>query len=218
MLNTKNRTIDAITTRILSGQTNDIILADRIFKEALLDGLKPFNDTLNIEYTTDGVPSTGKEIFKMYVLASAKIENFKIFNGSNDAINLYFTPETNLLYRTLHDIDHAVNYQAGKGSTSEASELYLNCLMAKRAYTYAIKSGYTQAQAILTFLSVYHDTVGQVYYYFENNDFCENQKDLTAKLMLNCKGMAYLNDGLVTSAKQYIIGLMNICKVDVKYL
>jgi hypothetical protein len=85
--------------------------------------------------------------------------------------------------------------------------------MAKRAYDYAIKSGYTMAQAVMTFLAVYHDTVGQVNFYFENNDFCENQKDLTNQLLSECEGMKYLNNGSITSAHQYIFGLMNQCKV-----
>ena len=150
---------------------------------------------------------------KMYILALDGVENFRVFSGANDAKNLFFTPETNLLYRTLHDIDHALHYKQGKGTTSKDNELFLNCLMAKRAFDYAIKSGYTLAQSVMTFLSVYHDTVGQVYYYFKNNDFCENQKDLTNQLLSDCQGMKYLNNGSITSAHQYIIGLMNTCKV-----
>jgi hypothetical protein len=69
------------------------------------------------------------------------------------------------------------------------------------------------AQSVMAFLTVYHDTVGQVYYYFKNNDFCENQKELTIQLLSECQGMKYLNDGSITSAYQHIIGLMNTCKV-----
>ena len=203
----------AIASRAQVIQPLNVELADRIFSESLVDGLKPFNGTLNIELTNKDVPQSGKGIYKMYLLALDGVENFKVFNGANDAKNLFFTPETNLLYRTLHDIDHALHYKQGKGTTSKANELFLNCLMAKRAFDYAIKSGYTLAQSVMTFLSVYHDTVGQVHYYFENNDFCENQKDLTAELLADCKGMAYLNNGSITSAYQYIIGLMNTCKV-----
>lgn len=203
----------AIANRAQVIQPLNVELADKIFSESLIDGLQAFNGKLNIELTENNVPQSGKGIYKMYVLALDGIENFRVFNGANDAKNLFFTPDTNLLYRTLHDIDHALHYKQGKGTTSKDNEMFLNCLMAKRAYDYAIKSGYTLAQSVMAFLTVYHDTVGQVYYYFENNDFCENQKGLTAELLADCKGMAYLNNGSITSAHQFIIGLMHQCKV-----
>ena len=203
----------AIANRAQVIQPLNIVLADKIFSESLIDGLKPFNGALNIELTEKNVPQSGKGIYKMYILALDGVENFRVYNGANEAKNLFFTPDTNLLYRTLHDIDHALHYKQGKGTTTKANELFLNCLMAKRAFDYAIKSGYTLAQSVMTFLAVYHDTVGQVYYYFENNDFCENQKDLTSQLLSDCQGMKYLNNGSITSAHQYIIGLMNTCKV-----
>lgn len=203
----------AIANRAQVIQPLNIELANKIFSESLLDGLKPFHSKLSIELTEKNVPQTGKGIYKMYILALDGIENFRVFNGANDAKNLFFTPDTNLLYRTLHDIDHALHYKQGKGTTTKANEMFLNCLKAKRAFDYAIKSGYTLGQSVMTFLTVYHDTVGQVYYYFENNDFCENQKELTNQLLFDCKGMEYLNNGSITSAYQYIIGLMNTCKV-----
>lgn len=210
-MNTQLR--NKLANRQLKAQMLDVELADKIFGASLVDGLKPYNSMIDIEFTANDVPSTGKAIHKMYNNAIARLETFKVYNAFNDAENLFFTPETNLLYRTLHDIDHAINYSNGKGTTSRDSELYLNCLMAKRAYTYAIDNGYTQAQAIMTFLCVYHDNVGQVNYYFVNNDFCENQKDLTNKLLSECQGMKYLSNGLVTSAKQFMYGLMNTCNV-----
>lgn len=203
----------AIANRAQVIQPLNIELADRIFGESLAYGLKPFNGLLNVELTEENVPQSGKGIYKMYILALDGVENFRVFNGANDAKNLFFTPDTNILYRTLHDIDHALHYKQGKGTTTKENELFLNCLMAKRAYDYAIESGYTLAQAVMTFLAVYHDTVGQVYYYFKNNDFCENQKELTKQLLRECKGMAYLKNGSITSAHQYIFGLMNECKV-----
>lgn len=208
-----NATQIAIANRAQVIQPLNIELADKIFGESLVNGLQDFNGKLNIELTDKNVPQSGKGIFKMYVLALEGVETFKVFNGANDKENLFFSPETNLLYRTLHDIDHALHYKQGKGTTSKDNELFLNCLMAKRAFDYAIESGYTLAQACMAFLCVYHDTVGQVYFYFENNDFCENQKALTAQLLADCKGMAYLNNGSITSAHQFIIGLMNECKV-----
>ena len=203
-----------LAARKLLTQPLDVALADRIFSESLIVGLKPWHSVLNIELTSDNVPTTGKAIYRMFVLAQADIEPFKVYNGANDADNLFFAPETNLLYRTLHDIDHALHYRQGLGTTSEASELYLNGLMAKRAYKYAKVVGYTTMQAIMTFLTVYHDNVGQVKYYFVNHDFCENQKELTHGYLKECKGMQYLSSGMVTSAKQHMIKLLMDCKVD----
>lgn len=203
----------AIANRAQVIQPLNVELADKIFSESLIDGLQAFNGKLNVELTEKNVPQTGKGIYKMYVLALDGIENFRVFSGANDAKNLFFTPDTNLLYRTLHDIDHATHYKQGRGTTAKENELFLNCLMAKRAFDYAIKSGYTLAQSVMAFLTVYHDTVGQVYYYFDNNDFCENQKQLTADLLADCEGMQYLNNGSITTAYQYIVGLMNTCKV-----
>lgn len=194
-------------------QPLNIDLANKIFKESLEEGLKPFEGKLNIELTVNNVPQHGKDIYKMYILALDGVENFRVFNGANEADNLFFTPETNLLYRSLHDIDHALHYKEGKGTTSKSNEMFLNCLMAKRSFDYALRYGYTLAQAVMTFLCVYHDTVGQVHFYFEVGDFCENQKDLTLELLANCEGMAYLNKGSISSAHQFIMGLMITCKV-----
>lgn len=204
-----------IATRNNAIQKLDVELVDRIFSECLTTSLTPYHSMIDVELTSINVPQTGIGIYKMWVLALDGIETFRVFDGANDAENLFFTPETNLLYRTLHDIDHALHYKQGKGTTAEANELYLNCLMAKRAYTYAIKQGYTQAQAIMTFLAVYHDTVGQVHYYFKHNDFCENQKDLTKELLDKCEGMKYLSMGHVTTAKQFVYGLMVGCGLSI---
>lgn len=206
-----NNTVTTVTTRKLKLHNLNSKLTNRIFEESLVDGLKPYNALVNIEYTAQNVPQTGKGIYKMWILALAKIETFKVYNEANDAENLFFTPETNLLYRTLHDIDHANNYLKGLGTTAKKSELYLNCKMAKRAYDYAIKSGYTLAQALETFFTVYHDNVGQVHYYFNNNAFCTNQKALTNELLNNCKGINYLKSGLVSSAYNMMNNYMLEC-------
>ena len=216
MSHVKNTALIAtLSARKFPSAVATVALTDKVFSEAMIAALKPYNGLLDIELTADNVPQTGKGIYKMYKIALTKADTFRVFNGANDANNLYFTPDTNLLYRTLHDIDHALHYKQGKGTTSKASELYLNCLMAKRAYTYAIKSGYTQAQAVSTFLAVYHDTVGQVYFYFKNNDFCDNQKALTTQLMAECKGIEYLKNGMVSSAMAYCKGLMLGCGLSI---
>ena len=207
--------IATLSNRKFHSVAATVALTNKVFSEAMIDALKPYNSLLDVEFTADNVPQTGNGIYKMYNIALTKVDTFKVFNGANDADNLYFTPDTNLLYRTLHDIDHAQHYKLGKGTTSKASELYLNCIMAKRAYTYAIKSGYTQAQAVNTFLAVYHDTVGQVYYYFKNNDFCDNQKALTTQLMAECEGMEYLKNGGVTAATAYCRRLMLGCGITI---
>ena len=92
------------------------------------------DNELTISYSPDEskVPSTGKAIHAMWEQAKAGKGVFFVYSGANDASNLYFSPRVNLLYRTVHDFDHAINYSVNRGTTKYEDELYLNCLMAKR--------------------------------------------------------------------------------------
>lgn len=187
-------------------------LADVIFFAALQHGIQDVDSAIRFEYTTDDVPETGKAIYAMYEEALCG-ETFKVFSGANDASNLFFSPQTNLLYRTLHDIDHAREYHSGRGTTKLEDELYLNCLMAKRVYTYAIENGYTEAQALMCFFCVYHDNVGQVLYYRDNKDFVVNQREHTELLLSKCAGIKALAEGGVVLARLIMVGNLNACQV-----
>ena len=175
-------------------------------------------DYIEFEYTTENVPQSGKGIYKMYQDAFAGVGTFRIFSGANAAKDLYFSPKTNLAYRAVHDLDHVAHYMEGRGTTSKASELYLNCLMAKRVYSYALSHGYTRKQAMLAFFEIYHDTVGQVHYYFEHNDFCVDQKALTTKLVSECRGCkAVLADDLMTASIE-MQHMLRECGVNFKLM
>lgn len=175
-------------------------------------------DYIEFEYTTENVPQSGKGIYKMYHDACAGADTFRVFSGANAAEDLYFSPKTNLAYRAVHDLDHAAHYAEGRGSTTKENELYLNCLMAKRVYSYALGAGFTRKQAMLAFFEVYHDTCGQVDYYFEHNDFCSDQKALTTRLVSECKGVQAVLSGQLMVASLEMQAMLKRCKVDFKLM
>lgn len=209
-----NRTVNAILARSLKPQAVSAQLANKIFDEALSFELAKWQGVLSFEYTALGVPENGKQIYKMFNEAMDGKASFKVFNGANEASNLYFSPSVNLKYRAIHDLDHALQYQLGKGTTKLKDERFLNCLMAKRAYDYAISNSYTLAQSLAAFFAVYHDTVGQVDYYAKHKDFCVNQKANTEQLIKDCKGCQALENGLVSTA--YNVMQSYLIKCDVK--
>jgi hypothetical protein len=202
-----------IAARPRPTQSVDRVLADVIFFAALQRGIQDVDSAIRFEYTAMDVPECGRDIYAMYEEALGTDSTFKVFNGANDGALLYFSPQTNLAYRALHDVDHAREYRNGRGTTKLADELYLNCLMAKRVYMYAINNGYTEAQALMTFFAVYADTVGQVHYYRDNNDFCVDQRANTELLLSECEGIKALTEGGVVLARLIMIGHLNTCGV-----
>lgn len=211
-----NRTVKALLARTekAPAQLLDRTQMNELFAGALMAGLSEYDDVLEFEYTTEGVPESGKAISSMFQGAVWGHNTFKVFNGSNDADLLWFSPQVNLAYRALHDLDHAEQYEKGRGTTKMADELYLNCLMAKRVYKYAIEQGYKESEALLAFFCVYHDTVGQVYYYKEHNDFCVDQRANTEMLIQHCAGVNALKDGGVVLARLIMIQHMMTCDVS----
>lgn len=188
-----------------------------IFKGALFEVLERFND-IEFEYTEANVPQSGKGIYKMWQQAAIGADTFRVYSGANAADDVYFTPTINLAYRAVHDLDHAAHYMEGRGTTSKANELYLNCLMAKRVYSYALNHGYSRTEALKAFFEVYHDTVGQVHYYFEHNDFCTDQKALTTRLVSECRGVkAVLANDLMTASIE-MQRMLRECGVDFKLM
>ena len=187
---------------------------NRIFNEALSVALRNvrMQTELDVVYTEHGVPETGKAIHAMFVEAVQGKCKFRVFSASNEAENLYFTPSTNLLYRAVHDIDHALWYSVGRGTTKQADEMFLNCLMAKRAYDYAMScDSYTELEALYVFFAVYHDTVGQVHYYVQNKAFCENQRALTIDLMYSCDGVRFVKHGQLNPAYAVMQNYLQEC-------
>lgn len=170
------------------------------------------NNGITIRYTSEAVPETGKAIHAMWQEAKLGRTPFRVLNSANDPENLYFSPQVNLLYRAVHDIDHALWYSAGKGTTKFEHELFLNCLMAKRVYDWCMQDAYyTEQDALLAFFAVYHDTVGQVYYYKEHGDFVVNQRENTVELMNNCKGVWATKRGMLRIAYTVMRSYLREC-------
>lgn len=192
-------------------------VTDEVFKACCSAIIDTVAEDITFEYTTEGIPSSGKGIYKMYHDA-CNGGTFKVFSGANEAADLYFSPETNLAYRAVHDLDHASAYANGGGTTSKADELYLNCLMAKRVYQYALAEGYTRREAMLAFFETYWDTCGQVDYYFEHSDFCSDQKALTAELVKNCKGARAVHAENLIMASIEMQRMLRECGVDFKLM
>ena len=167
------------------------------------------NNGLDFQYTTDA-PETGKAIHAMWQNCKQFSAPFRVFNGANDADNLYFSPEVNLMYRAVHDLDHAIAYEVGRGTTKYEDELYLNCLMAVNAYKYTVKHSSTE-RALKVFFAVYHDTVGQVKYYREHGDFCVNQRANTITLLNECCGVRAVLSGKIRVAYEIMHGYMVEC-------
>lgn len=194
-----------------------VVSTDTIFYGALTEVMDTFLD-VEFEFTEENVPQSGKGIYKMWCAAAVGVDTFRVFSGANSADDLYFAPKTNLKYRAVHDLDHASAYTEGRGTTKRADELYLNCLMAKRVYSYALRAGYGRKAAMLAFFEVYHDTCGQVDYYFEHNDFCADQKALTTKLVQECRGCkAMQRDDLMTASIE-MQRMLRECGVDFKIM
>ena len=172
------------------------------------------NNELSFVYTEQGVPETGKAIHAMWLQAKIGNVPFKVFSGANAEENLYFSPRVNLLYRAVHDVDHALAYSVGRGTTKYEDELYLNCLMAKRVYDWTVQcDAYTEADALLAFFVMYHDTVGQAVYYKEHGEFCVDQRTHTMRLVNTCKGWNLLQQGMIAPARQVMIAYLNECGV-----
>lgn len=181
---------------------------DRIFNAALRSAV--YNETIVPEYTSEGVPESGKAIHAMWLSAKERDTPFRVLNSSNEGHLLYFSEGTNLLYRFIHDLDHAVAYEVGRGTTRYEDELYLNCLMARRVYLHAIKT-HDSLTALAAFFAVYHDAAGQVKFYKEHGTFLVNQRAHTVQLLNECTGMHFVNHGMVRLAYQVMIGYMVEC-------
>lgn len=191
-------------------RTNGIVM--QCLRETLATML--VNNGITVRYTSEAVPETGKAIHAMWEQAKLGMTQFRVLNTANDAENLYFSPQANLLYRTVHDIDHALWYSVGRGTTRYEDERFLNCLMAKRVYDWCMQDTYySEVDALQAFFAVYHDTVGQVEYYKEHQDFVVNQRANTMKLMSECRGVWALDRGMVRIAYNVMQGYLRECGV-----
>ena len=188
---------------------------DSIYNEMLTQHLRQYPN-LDIVYCSDNrVPSTGKAIHAMYLKAINHGRPFCVFDGSNDADLMTFSPTTNLKYRALHDLDHAHYYALGQGTTKLKDEKFLNCLMALRAFNYA-KPKYGTQVALQLFCVVFHDTVGQAVYYSRVGEFVHDQKKFTLSLLDDCPIFKHaMNDTTLCTALHHMKCAFVHCNVDI---
>lgn len=184
---------------------------DALYREFLKHELSKHNFHF-IFCDSENVPTNGKQIYTMYKKALKNESAFYVFNGSND--QTFFSAETNLFYRAVHDIDHALHYELGLGTTSLKSELFLNCLLAKRAYNFVMGNYRNKQIALMLFSAVYNDTVGQALYYAEKKDFVKDQKSFTYNQINNCEVWAYSKKNMINVAHQSFIADLVFCGVD----
>lgn len=168
-----------------------------------LHGILPF-------YTSDA-PMTGKAIKQAY--DNAFITGFMpIFDGGGIML---WSHNANLAYRFCHDIDHALHYDIGLGTTSLKSERYLNCLMAYKVYKRMLSLKYKHDIAIQAFFIGYADWVGQAEAYQHTNKFVEDQASFVYNYLSDCKGYKLIKAGSTSLSLQYMQSCLLDCGVAV---
>ena len=124
--------------------------------------------------TSDGtcVPSSGKAIHAMFKNAqNLNAPFFVLWSSAEDSI----LGRANNYYRFVHDIDHALYFEGGQGTTKLKDELFLNLLMCQRIHDIVLFKTNNVILASKCFIVLYHDLIGQAEYYAEKGDFVENQ-------------------------------------------
>ena len=157
-------------------------------------------------YTMDA-PSTGKAIYQAYQQACIS-GYFPVYaDTSNGCI---FGNECNLAYRFVHDIDHALAYESGMGTTRLADEKRLNAQLCSRIYNIVFKA-HGENTALQAFFLLYADTVGQSLNYAKTGEFVTDQIVFTSNLVLECKGYKLACAGNNALAQQYRIAYLREC-------
>lgn len=195
-------------SHIIYGNEPIMAVIAQCLEETLMlqQGQYPIHYSANAEE----VPNTGKQVHAMWLCAKNFGSPFLVYSGANDATKLYLSPQVNLLYRAVHDHDHAIAYELGRGTTKYEDERYLNCLMAKRCYEFALANN-DIVLAMQVFFIMYHDTVGQVEYFKEKGTFCEDQRAETTRRLDECAGYRALKQGRTSVARAYMLGYMGQC-------
>ena len=183
-----------------------------LVKAVLAHEVYELGNSMEVLYThnAESVPSTGKAIHAMWRTALDQGKPFRVYSGDCQDHRMYFGREVNLMYRFVHDVDHAVNYEFGRGTTKYQDELYLNCGLALRVYKSLINE-VPKEEALACFFGVYHDTVGQAKFYKEHGVFIVDQLRHTQKLLDECSGVRLLKSGQVRLAYQVMLGYLGEC-------
>lgn len=160
---------------------------------------------------TMDAPSTGKQIKAAYDAAVVSGQ-FPVYgDNSNSCI---FGDVCNFEYRFVHDIDHAMNYNSGKGTTSTVNEKYLNCFLCLNIYHVVLNTTGSISQAQMAFFLLYSDTVGQTLNYAKTGNFVADQIAFTRATIANCQGMKYADKGMVSLADQYMTAYCLECGIE----
>ena len=191
-------------------KSQNLEIVNNLFNEFLKVEIAKHSHLNFVFCDNENVPSTGRQIHAMYVKAQKEGTPFYVYSGSNDAS--FFSQETNLLYRAVHDLDHALYYHVGLGTTNLKSELFLNCILAKRAYDYVLHE-HGIKNAMLVFSAVYNDTVGQAFYYDEHKDFVKDQLSFTVNKINKCDIWKYSIKNQLNIAKQALLSCLFECGV-----
>lgn len=121
------------------------------------------------------VPSTGKAIFEQYINNLQSNAPFYVL-ASHD--NCILGKIANEQYRLLHDIDHALNYSNGQGTTALRDEIYLNGLFANRVFKHLVNPARSKIDlktALTAYVILIIDLIEQANFYSQKRNFIDNQ-------------------------------------------
>ena len=164
-----------------------------------------------LPYHTSNAPTTGAQIKQAF--DDAPMLGFMpIFDGGGIML---WSKEANLAYRFVHDIDHALHYDQGRGTTGLKNERFLNCLMAKRVHDTMLQLRYKENLALQAFFIGYADWVGQAEDYAHTGRNLDDQASFVYRYLLDCKGYNLAKAGQTELAKQVMYGCLVDCGVVV---
>lgn len=141
----------------------------------------------NIVITSDTalVPNTGKAIFKQYTKNLQSNAPFYVLESHNNCI---LGKVANEQYRLLHDVDHALNYPNGQGTTALRDEIYLNGLFANRVFKYLVNPARSKIDlrtALTAYVILIIDLLEQANFYSQKKHFIDNQIQFVIDRMNN---------------------------------
>lgn len=151
--------------------------------------------------------STGKAIFAAY--QSAIVSDSKLLPVLEDSEDTsVYGREHNQLYRFVHDIDHAMAYASGKGTTRLEHEIALNLQFSVNVFKKVLHQTSKLDSALMAFFVCYYDTVGQAEYYATHKHFVVNQKHFVYDKLQSCKAWQALKHGQTMLAKQHFDAIL----------
>ena len=165
----------------------------------------------NIVITSDAslVPSTGKAIFEQYTNNLQNHSPFYVLASHDKCI---LGKIANEQYRLLHDIDHALNYPNGQGTTLLKDEIYLNGLFASRIFKQLVNPSRSKIDlktALTAYVILIIDLIEQANFYSQKKYFITNQVQFVIDRMDNEYKYIFDLIGNDTNAAQYEIAILS---------